>query len=786
MRGAPFAAALLLALAGCSLGTEGAPCRSTDNCAEGLACGGSGTCTRAAARCGDLGNRPLCKVGELRCGAGDTVLQECKGDDRGEECASFQQSQVCTSRQSCGPRPGDGALACNCAAAPRCEAVTAFCDGNVPTDCIDEPSAGCRYEAPRPDCGTSRTCTPDTVAGTASCVCKDALECAGRAAGETVCGADGRLVSCKVVDGCPFEDTRSDCGFSQECVTPAAGAAKCDCKQNGGCAPAVASLCDGQGKLIPCVTEANGCRHPAAQAVSCSTVHQTCSAAAGAEGQCQCLTDRCTGGALSFCDAGKLVTCARDTASCEFEGPPTDCLDPGRSCVQTSASPLTAACQCPDEGAAADQGCLAAGQGQRSCAGAAVLVCAPKAIGSSCLVWKPSDTCAAPMTCSAGACACPVVSDGVFWADRAGGTPFPAPPGSPTPTGAQDPAACRFASIEEALARANAVPAGGGEVRATGASPIAPMTFVATGALSVGAGVTVTTTDSPLGTANYTLQAPAGLGTNAFVTLGAGASLSGFHIQSGGSTGAALVTNCATGIADRVLVDTVRISGAGSFSAGISHASPDCPVTLRNADVSGVGHGVDLLAGSLAVEGGAFSGNVTHVHAQPGAGASVDLTVGGATMSGAADSAVRLIALGAGSRVALNANQVQGNSFTTTFNVAVGPRRGAGGIVLTAPFPASIVFTGNTLRSNAGDQFFVAASSGTVVLRGDLACGSSPLVNRFGCYISGVGMYSNGAIVHVGGNSWTQQPGVLGVDVGGTGVDEYDTDACAPTAFTCP
>jgi len=778
MRGARLAAVLLLALAGCSLGTEGAPCRNADNCAEGLACGGSGTCTRAAARCGDLGNRPLCKVGELKCAGGDTVLQGCRGDDRGEECASFQVKDTCGAHERCGVTGGVASCACD-TSLPCWAAQQAYCDGTSGerVACAQDAD-GCWFEESRAGCTGVETCRPGTSGAT--CACPD-TRCTSPSS--AFCDPSG-IITCLDVGGCNVEQPVVGCGLSRGCTGPD-GSAACTCLDPGGCGDGVLSLCDGQGKVIACVTEANGCRHPDAQALPCQSVHQTCGAPAGTAGSCQCVDDRCADGRSSFCDAnGKLVTCAKDAALCPFESPPADC-DPAQTCASLPTTPASAECRCPAAGAIAGAGCT---QGASPiCGGSGVLECR-QAPGSTCFVWTPGASCAtSQLVCNGGACVCPAATGEVFFADSASGGAAGA---SPAPTGAQNPPQCRFVSIEEALARANAVPLGGGEVRATGASALNPMIFLATGALSIGAGVTVTTTDSPLGTANYTLQAPAGLGANAFVTLGAGATLSGFHLQNDGGTGAALATNCATGSIDPVLVNTVRISGAGAsnrFSAGLSQASPDCPATLRNADVQGVGHGVDVTAGSLAVEGGAFSGNERHVHAQPGGAIPIAISVSDAILTGASDSAVRLLGLGTGSTATLARNQIRSNAFTTAFTVAGGPR-GGGGVVFTGPFADVVVFAGNELRSNKGDQVLVAASGGTLNLVGDPGCTATPLINRFGCYDAptGRGIFSNGATVNVDGNSWVFQPAQTGSDVGGSGVRGFDTNACAPANLACP
>jgi len=837
MRRVALASCVLLALAACGLGTEGAPCRGDQNCAEGLACGGSGTCTRAAAACADRQARPLCKVGAQRCVQGDAVLEECGADERGEECASFQPVQTCTSHQSCGPRPGGGALACNCSAGTCGATRQEYCDpgsGQLVT-CQEEAATGCWFAASQAGCGSGTHCADDgsmasCVCDTTACVdgsstfcqannervvckqnpttlcwapdppasCGSVKACTTHATGatcdcpttrctltsSTFCDPGGGIITCRDVEGCLVEQPTAGCGDFRECTGPT-GSVACTCVPEGGCATGIPSLCDGQGKEIACLID-NGCRHPAAQSTPCSTVHQTCRASAGTAGSCQCVDDRCADGRRSFCDAtGKIVTCSADAALCPFEGAPATC-DPGRSCVSLPTTPATAECQCPAADTIAGAGCTPGAS--PICGGSSVLECR-QAPGSTCFVWTAGTDCTtSQLTCSAGGCVCPAVTDGVYYADAVGGTASPPPGGAPAPTGAESPAGCRYSSIEVALAQANGVALGGGEVRATGA--IAPMTFAVAGSLAIGPGVTVTTTDAPLGIANYTLQAAAGLGTQPFVTLGAGATLSGFHLQNGGSTGPAVASNCATGATAPATVDTVKISGAGSFSAGVLHASSDCAVTVRATDVSGVGRGVDLLVGTLSVEGGAFSGNGTHVRADPGPTRTVSLSVRNASLTHASDSAVVLNDVGVTSAVHLEGNTIALNQSTTGYLVSSAPAitRRAGGLVLFGSIPNSLFLRQNVFEANGGDQVLVFVS-GSVNLSGgpdSSACGATANILR--CYDASpwVGLYAtSGSSVAAQFNSWQNLPVSAGArDFFGpvTGTNQ----SCNPVPATCP
>jgi hypothetical protein len=190
-------------------------------------------------------------------------------------------------------------------------------------------------------------------------------------------------------------------------------------------------------------------------------------------------------------------------------------------------------------------------------------------------------------------------------------------------------------------------------------------------------------------------------------------------------------------------------------------------------------------------DGCPYVNNGTHVHAQPLGGASVSVTVqnstGAAKMTGATNSAFRLLAMGAGSALVLTGNEVVGNGATQSYNVATGPRRG-GGIVFTAPFPGSSSIRGNQFFGNKWDQILVAASAPDAMpLTGGSVCGVES--NTFACFDTptlGVGLYSNGALVDVSWNHWTRQPAVFSIDVAGSGISGYDTNACAPASLACP
>jgi hypothetical protein len=670
-----------------------------------------------------------------------------------------------------------------------------------------------------------------------------------------------------LLGGCTVTTTGAPCDTDLNCPTGQG------CGSDGRCSSAALS-CPGHGEDGQCrpgTSCANG------QLVTCSAGNGVCStgpvasdcpahqACAGPDGSaaCACIPGRCSAAVQSFCSGGQVASCAQDGSNalgCWYVAGTASCTDPAQACVEQGGA---AACACPATDACSQANAL-------SCSGDGTQVrqCLPAAQGSACLTWQPVLDCTASgLVCGAGACVCPSNGTNTWVADSAAGSAAGASVG---PTGIAAPAQCRFRSLADALAAATAH-GPGATVRLSGwsaATPGGTATFVEPGALVVGAGVAVTTDDATPGTAHYAVTTAAPLAVP-LLTLGPGASLSGFEIRNQGATGAAVETACpAPSDVAAVSLDTVLVTGAAGsppvrFASGV-RVTGHCPATLSSVTVTGAATalsvesagpdvastassctfggatvaGVSVVEGRLALTGGSVTGNATgaavgvtgsgspslsatsttfegnagdgvqlargsftadacpftangtHVHAEPLGGAALSLSVrnssGASRMSGAANSAFRVIAAGNGSTVEIVGNEIRGNSATQGYNVASGMRRG-GGLVLTAPFPGSVTFRGNVVAGNAWDQVLVAASGGTLDLGGGSGCGAGS--NAFACYDTangGVGLYSNGSSVNAAWNRWTAQPAVPSVDVAGTGISGYDTSACAIAAVTCP
>jgi hypothetical protein len=601
----------------------------------------------------------------------------------------------------------------------------------------------------------------------------------------------------------------------------------------------------------PCSSDLNG---PSDQGCgsdgACSTAALSCAGHTEA-GECVPGTS---------CASGQVVTCTAAAGVCSTRTS-VPCADPGQSCVASGGG---AACACPIVNP-----CTQLDATRCSAAADQVLRCRPVTAGSACLAWQTETSCAAGgLVCSASACICPPNVGSVFVADAIGGSPAGA---APHATGLLAPAACRYQTLTEALAAANARGAGS-KAMAAGWSAGVPggvVVFAEPGGLTVGAGVTLSTDDPTPTTGHYALTSAASV-PGALVAIGPGGAMSGFEVRNAASSGDGVRTACPTS-ADTLPVSltTVRIAAAAAgppaarLATGV-HVAGYCGASLAGVTVEGAATGIAVdsvapsvettassprvtgstVAGAAVVEGkltltggtvdgnaagvlvgatgtGAptfiatgttFSGNSgdavyvargtlvsdgcpyvnngTHVHVEPAIGSPLSVTVrnsrGSSKMTGAADSALRVIAAGlaANSSLTIQDNDILQNSAIQTYTLGTFLRRG-GGMVFTSPMPSTVLFEGNTIASNAGDQILVAASGGALDLRGGSTCGTSTN-NSIGCYSAGaVGVYSNGTAVQIDRNHWTQQPAVPTVDYAGSGIAGASA-VCTPAVLVCP
>jgi hypothetical protein len=242
-------------------------------------------------------------------------------------------------------------------------------------------------------------------------------------------------------------------------------------------------------------------------------------------------------------------------------------------------------------------------------------------------------------------------------------------------------------------------------VRATGYAGTSMVFSSEPGAVTVPAGVTLTTDESPLTPTHYVLQAPSI--STPFITLAEGATFSGWEVRNGFGTADAIRTNC--GAVTGAAIDTVTVSGAAPapssarFKAGIHHAGV-CSLSVNKVTVSGV------MDSGILLDGG-------------------------------------------GPAVSLTNNVITGNGATTLYSFPGMVTRRGGGIVVAPSVPSSFLFHGNQVYGNQGDQILVAAPTGTLNLTGGAAAGDCGVTsNVIRCYdaaSAGKGIYAAPAPLEV-------------------------------------
>ncbi len=643
-------------------------------------------------------------------------------------------------------------------------------------------------------CGNDRTCSTA------------ALSCPGHQTGGecqpgTSCSG-GRLVTCSPASGvCSTGPVTTDCPAHQACAVEG-GAAGCACQPTA-CGAATPTVCGPSGEVVTCARDATppGCWYEASSA-PCADPAQACTRSGGAAA-CACPTANACSveGALTCAATGQGVLRCQPAAAgstCLTWQGVTDCATGGLVCS-------AGACACPPNPGPvflAD----AVGGSPASATPSPTGVANPPACRFATLTDALAAAGAGGTVRATGWSA--AVPGGVVRFTEPGAVSVPA--GTTVTTDDPTPDPDHYAVVTAAALGGPFVALGPGasfsglEVR-NGAS---------TGP-AIQAACPATADTAPVTLSGVRVAAATG-GTPP-TRFSAG-------LQVGGNCGVTATDFTVSGAAIGVVVDplaaSVEVAASGLHVTGTTLAAAtvvDGKLTLTGGTVDGNASGVlvgNTGAGSpsFTATGTTFSGNAgdavfvargtvltdacpyvnngTHVHAQPTTGSAVHLTVqnssGAAKMTGATNSAFRLLAMGSGSTLVLTGNEVVGNSATQDYNVSTGLRRG-GGVVFTAPFPGAVTTRSCQYFGNKFDQILVAAGAGTLDLRGGTTCGVES--NSFGCYDQGspsVGVFSNGASVSSDWNRWSVQPGVFGIDVAGTGVSGFDTRACSAAVFVCP
>ena len=464
---------------------------------------------------------------------------------------------------------------------------------------------------------------------------------------------------------------------------------------------------------------------------------------------------------------------------------------------------------CDDSGGAArfvcaPPPCTAAGTACSS-SRTGIVSCAVDADG--CLYVGEQRPCSPGLTCagqgSSVACVCPDAG-GVFAADPVNGS---AEGSVPAPTGAVEPAQCRFRSLASALGAANQrVQAAGGAtatVRAVGWTGGGALTFPED-LPDVRTGVTLTVSDLPQLGAQPPVV-PYVIESARAVVVHDGATLSGFELRPGADGLVAIAIACGAGATEPASVQDVLVQGVqgpNHVAVGIQQAA-GCPFAVRRSTFEGVAVAVKATAGVVTVDGCRLAGSSGTAQTGKngvvldGRDGPVSATIRGTTVTGMSDTALVVNQLGAAASLAVLDSTLTGNCAATSYLVPGGTRR-AGGVAFVGELPATELH-GNAVYANGYDQVLVANSAGTLRLVGDAtaASGSCPAPtqgNQIACLDAGhagYGVFSGGAAVPATGNFWGNIPPSRSsrdyndpVDpVGGDGLQ-----ACglAPLGASCP
>jgi len=658
-------------------------------------------------------------------------------------------------------------------------------------------------------------CTVKTVEG-AACdqiggvdQCPDGQRCgfdgtcsvAANACGPTICrettcsgSTNGTLSKC-VPDGVCASFEVTDCTEHQDCD---ADAEACRCKASA-CDGSKGSFCSAGGELVVCHTEPlTGCPYEDPPA-GCGALRE-CKIKDATSSECACRPSPECAQEGTFCTASDtlLVTCGID-GGCLHKQREQPC-EPGETCA-------SGACACPptDQPPAPGRGCGATGD--LACDGATLLRCGLVVADSPCHEWKEERACAGSgLVCSSGtpgsaACVCPPLgaSPRTVFAD----------PGAPNedgvaPTGAEEPR-CRFRT----LGAAALVAAAGDTVKATGAGlpvmfPEAPVT--------VKAGVSLVGDESaPAVPANVVLEVDGAAGTTGLV-VEAGASVRGVTVRKGASAASTVGIDVkgaspisAPSLKD-VVVDAqgaggafdtgVLVSGAGSVSmerlAGsgaviggleVNRSSSTDVVAIADARLVGNAIGLKLTRGDLRLSSSTIRESGSEgVKAAAASVGSTRLAVANSFILRNAGTGLWLEQNDAISITGTQICQNTGSDRTVSDETHL-----VGGIYAlnNAPDPAvpqSLVFQGNKIHENGGDQVLIGAGANWNLSAPSCLSGVRNIVTKYRG--GGVGVASIAASVTVQRWEWESgatPPGALDVRATQTGsVNAGSGNFCVP------
>jgi hypothetical protein len=497
---------------------------------------------------------------------------------------------------------------------------------------------------------------------------------------------------------------------------------------------------------------------------------------------------------LSFVVAALLAAgCQVDTegAACE-----TDAHCPGGQACGLDGT-------CSARAAACDERCT---PGEKRCVAGtfATITLCETTRDPVCGSWEVHETCGQGLVCEEGAtCGCAPVTDGAFHFDPSREVVL-----TLRPTGAAIPAACRLGSLDDALAMAAAAAPG---ARAVAAGPQSTFALPPEG-LDVPVGVLLTTVTP--GEPAYTLDIPELIGASpSAVRLGAGSGLQGFTVRNIDATaGIGVHVTCDDGTATLAAVTVVGTSTAGSLEDGV-RVDGNCSLYATDLEVSGAAgaapagaalfvatdpgrfsyvergalrssrEGVHLKSGKLALRSIDVAENLAAGVAAGESGGGTEFEMHDCNVESNGDTGVVLYN---NTRLSLTGNEVTDNRAVTAWG-----GRTVGGVVFrTNPPPAAVdgkpatlVFQGNRIYGNVGDQAMVYKATAPWVLDGS---DCAALRNEFSCYGSGgVGLSSVDSVVSARRASWQSPVPTAPTDFRVVGAGSIDAGSDVVPELSC-
>jgi len=527
-----------------------------------------------------------------------------------------------------------------------------------------------------------------------------------------------------------------------------------------------------------------------------------------------CVPDpACPAQDTSCADSTTLRECRTNSATCRYLVQETNCSP--KTCV---ASVSSATCGCPPDGTTVGQGCASESIGDKRCdsntANGNILACAADTT-SGCKMWELDTSCAVQnkvcgTASGAAACECAANPGPDFFADSDSGSATDA---LPYATGVANPPDCRIKTLTQALAKASAYasgpPARASTVRATGWSAGQKVFSKAKGEtfpLDVVSGVTLGTDGAGTIPGSYAIVVDDAAAPVA-VQLASGSNLAAFVLSNSLATGDAVTLACGSNVAPAG-VSSVQINGTGPASpfpkmANGVNVQGDCGASLDTVTVSGLAQ-AGLLVNSVStsvttsVSRGTFSSSGIGMRLETGTVAlgpdievasndtygiyagwdavslspALDFTATGLNIHDNKDTGILIRFLPTGSAVRISNSLVKNNKAVTMY----GSGRTAGGLLLWGNAP-TMVFNGNAVCTNDGDQVGVYSSSGPWDLSGGSACGATS--NAFTTSGTIYAIYTTSAAVTAQHNWWQVDPPTVSANV------SYPP-TCATGTVTCP